>query len=137
MADRDRSGVAHPRLSVLIFTYNRQRMLADCLDSVVPTTADCEIGVFDDGSTDGTAELVRGYAERDPRIRYFQQPTNVGLLANIEKAAKEARGEYITLLADDDSVEPGNYERKVAILEAYPRVGFIYSLAYAADENLQ
>src|SRR6267143_2469685 len=126
----------HPRLSVLIFTYNRERMLADCLDSVVQTTVECEIIVFDDASTDGTPELMRTYSDRDPRIRYFRQPTNVGLRANVETATQHARGEFLTLLADDDSVEPGNYERKVGILEAHPEVGFVYSLAYATDENL-
>jgi glycosyltransferase involved in cell wall biosynthesis len=131
------SSGADPRLSILILTYNRQRMLRDCLDSVLPTTADCEIVVFDDASTDGTPELVRTYIDRDPRVRYFRQPTNVGVSANVETAAKEARGEFIALLADDDSVEPGNYERKVAILEAFPDVGFVYSLAYATDENLR
>jgi glycosyltransferase involved in cell wall biosynthesis len=60
----------------------------------------------------------------------------MGVTANLEAAAKEARGELIALLADDDSIEPGNYERKVAILEAYPEIGFVYSLAYATDENL-
>jgi hypothetical protein len=126
-----------PKLSVLIFTYNRERMLAECLDSVVPTQANCEILIFDDASTDGTPELVGKYAERDPRIRYFRQPTNVGVTANVELAAREARGEFITFLADDDGVEPGNYERKVGILDDYPQIGFIYSLAYATDEHLQ
>jgi glycosyltransferase involved in cell wall biosynthesis len=128
--------MTRPRLSVLILTYNRERMLADCLDSVMLTTADCEIAVFDDASTDGTTELVRSYADRDPRISYFRQPANVGLAANVEAAARMAKGEFIAFLADDDSVEPGNYEHKVAILEAYPAIGFVYSLAYATDENL-
>ena len=129
-------GPARPKLSVLIFTFNRQAMLAQCLDSVLLTSVDCEIVVFDDASTDGTFELVHAYADRDPRIRYFRSPTNVGVIANMEIAAVEARGEFVALLPDDDSVEPGNYERKVAILDAYPRIGFVYSLAYAVDENM-
>jgi glycosyltransferase involved in cell wall biosynthesis len=128
--------MVRPRLSVLIITYNRERMLAECLNSVMLTTADCEIAVFDDASTDGTTELVRSYADRDPRISYFRQPANVGLAANVETAARMANGEFIAFLADDDTVEPGNYEHKVAILEAYPAIGFVYSLAYATDENL-
>jgi glycosyltransferase involved in cell wall biosynthesis len=102
---------------------------------VLPTTVDCEILIFDDGSTDNTPELVRAYADGDPRIRYIQRPTNVGMMANFE-GMKEARGEFVTLLADDDSVELGNYERKVALLDTNPHIGFVYSLVYAADENL-
>ncbi|GAC1313682.1 MAG: hypothetical protein NVSMB2_01950 [Chloroflexota bacterium] len=123
-----------PTLSILVFTYNRRRMLADCLATVLPTTADCEILVIDDASSDDTAELVLDYAQRDPRIRYIRRETNVGVTANVEFAAQLARGELISFLADDDSVQPGNYERKVALLNAYPDIGLVYSLAYGMDE---
>jgi glycosyltransferase involved in cell wall biosynthesis len=130
------SASPHPKLSIVVTTYNREHMLAKCLDSIVPTTANCEILIFDDASTDGTPALVHSYADSDARIRYIQQPVNLGVTANVELGVKQARGDFIALIADDDSVEPGNYERKAAILEAYPEIGFVYSLAYGADENL-
>jgi glycosyltransferase involved in cell wall biosynthesis len=139
LAAEARSGhrsVQTPLLSILILTYNRERMLAECLKSVQSTASDCEIVVCDDASTDGTGDLLRAWVDHDPRIRYIRQPENVGMRANVETAAREARGKYIAFLADDDTVEPANYERKIAILEAYPQVGLVYSLAFATDQNL-
>ena len=87
-AETDGTGsfAGRPKLSILILTYNRQLMLVQCLDSVLLTTVDCEIVIFDDASTDGTPEVLRAYADRDPRIRYFRQPSNVGGAANFDAA---------------------------------------------------
>jgi len=123
-----------PKLSILILTHNRQHMLSECLDSVLPTVVDCEIAVFDDASTDNTAEVVKRYAARDPRIRYHRHDVNIGVNANVKAAMEQARGELICLLGDDDSVLPGNYEKKVAVLDAHREVGFVYSLAYFTNE---
>ncbi|HLG68804.1 MAG TPA: glycosyltransferase [Chloroflexota bacterium] len=124
-----------PVLSVTIPTYNRRDMLAECLASVQRTTVDCEILVIDDASTDDTADFIQKAAEADPRVRYHRQPANVGVQRNVETGLQLARGKYLAVIADDDWVEPGNYEKKLAILEQNPEVGFVYSLSYVLGEN--
>jgi glycosyltransferase involved in cell wall biosynthesis len=126
-----------PKLSIAITTYNRRLLLEQCLASVVETQVDCEIAIFDDASTDGTAEFVQNFVTKDPRIKHFRQETNVGMTANLRTALSHTSGEYICQLSDDDSVVPGNYEKKAAILDRYPEVDFVYSLAYMTDDSNQ
>ncbi|MGE3271029.1 MAG: glycosyltransferase family 2 protein, partial [Chloroflexota bacterium] len=69
-----------PRVSILVATWNRARFLPDALDSVLrQTMPDFEVIVSDKASTDDTEALVRGYAERDSRVRYFRNDENVGI----------------------------------------------------------
>src|SRR5436309_889785 len=75
--------MSRPRLSILVLTYNRERMLAECLDSLLPVQIpDCEILVFDDASTDGTPAVADEYAQRDSRVKYFRHQTNQGVFRN-------------------------------------------------------
>ncbi len=123
-----------PRLSVITLTYNRAELLEQCLGSVTANDVDAEFIVYDDASTDGTQRLMTRFNRtRDPRIRYFRQPFNVGFSRNAADAFACARGEYVCSVSDDDLVLPGNFERKVAILDANPGVGLVYSLAYAME----
>ena len=121
-------------LSIFVPTYNRQHMLPKCLESLRATTVDCEILVYDDASTDGTQQLMERLAKEDPRLRYFRQDVNRGAAANFKYFLEEARGEFLGDMADDDWALPGCYEKKVAILEAHPEVGFVYSFRYLYDE---
>ena len=127
-----------PRLSIIVLTYNRELMLADCLDSVTAVQIpDCEILLYDDASTDCTPEVCARYERTDKRLRSFRHPHNVGVFKNCEAALESAKGRYLAVIADDDSVLPGNFERKLAVLDSHPEVGLIYSLFYATDEHNQ
>lgn len=125
--------MATPKLSIVIPTYNRREYLAQCLDSLREVRVDCEIVISDNASTDGTAEMVAQRAQIDSRIRYVRNEHNLGLAANNNRALREARGEYLCLLGDDDLSLPGNFEKKTAILDAYPHIGLVYSLWYRID----
>lgn len=121
-----------------MLTYNRAHMLSDCLDSLFEVQIpDCEILVFDDGSSDNTPEVCAAYERKDQRVRTCRQPTNLGMLRNCAAALEAASGRYFSVIADDDSVLPGNFEKKVAILDAHPEVGLVYSLFYATNEQNQ
>ncbi|MCF6469348.1 glycosyltransferase family 2 protein [Nonomuraea sp. MG754425] len=81
-----------------------------------------ELVISDNASTDGTEELCRDLAARDPRIVYHRHPENVGLLGNFRHAARISRGAYIRWIGDDDRLEPACVSRALA--------------AFAADERL-
>src|SRR5438045_735726 len=124
-----------PRLSIVAPTYNRARMIPRFLESVQTITSDCEIIVMDNASTDDTQQVVCGFARRDPRIRYVRHSENIGVIANYNAAMEATQGEYVCCMGDDDSVLPGNFERKLALLDSHPEVGLVYSLWHRMDQH--
>ena len=100
--------MSRPLISVLIPAYNAERWIGDAIRSVqAQTIAAWELFVVNDGSTDGTSEVVRATA--DPRIRLVEQP-NAGVSPARNKALEHARGEHIAFLDADDAMLPGNLE---------------------------
>lgn len=90
-------------ISVIVPTYNRAHFLGDCLDAVLNQTRPVqEIIVVDDGSTDGTRELVTGYGDK---VRYLHQP-NSGKSAALNKAMAQCSGDCVWICDDDDLAEP-------------------------------
>jgi hypothetical protein len=94
---------ATPKVSVLTPTYNHERFLGPCIESVLSQSfEDWEMVILDDGSTDGTPFLARRYD--DPRIRYLRQ-TNRGIAnlgENYNTLLDESRGELVAILEGDD-----------------------------------
>lgn len=97
-----------PQISIIIPAYNAEQTVRRALDSVLAQAyADVEILVVDDGSTDGTADVVRGYGEK---VRLIQQG-NAGAGAARNRGVAEARGEFIAFLDADDAYLPGRLEK--------------------------
>lgn len=98
-------------LSIAIPTFNRAACLRECLDSIrvslsgVEAKDQCEVVISDNASKDDTALVVRAF-EKDLRIRYFRQVTNVGAHANFRAVADLAKGTYVWIFGDDDKVGP-------------------------------
>ena len=110
-----------PQLSVIVTSYNIEKYLAGCLDTVInQTLRDIEIIVVDDGSTDGTPEIIRDYAKKDPRIKPILLPENtVGGVASPANAGLDAAtGTYIGFADGDDYLELDMFEKLVAAAEA-------------------
>jgi glycosyltransferase involved in cell wall biosynthesis len=96
--------VVKPRVSVIVNCYNGERYLREALDSVfAQTLTDFEIIFWDNASTDGSADIARGY---DSRLRYFRSPENTSLGAARRAAVAEARGELLAFLDTDDRWYP-------------------------------
>lgn len=102
-----------PKVSVIIPVYNGERYLAACLDSVcAQSLRDLEILCVDDGSTDGTPEILRSYAARDGRVRVLtQRNINAGAARNL--GMRYATGEFFSFLDADDFFEPDMLESAV------------------------
>jgi glycosyltransferase involved in cell wall biosynthesis len=108
-------------VTVGVPTYNRAGPLARALESVLAQKhTDIELVVSDNASTDGTPAICAGFAERDERVRILRQPHNVGLTENFNRLLREASGELVMLLADDDWLEPTYVEQCLAALDADP-----------------
>ena len=93
------------KFSVIIPVYNVEAYLRDCLDSVLnQTCADWEAICVNDGSTDGSADILNEYAARESRVKVITQP-NGGLSAARNAGIKAAEGEYVLFLDSDDWLE--------------------------------
>lgn len=95
-----------PLLSLCLATYNRARRLdgylTHHLTALEAAGIDYELVASDNCSTDETPEILARYASRYPRMRVSRQPRNVGAHANILATLRQARGEVIVSIADDD-----------------------------------
>lgn len=99
-----------PKVSVIIPVYNREKYLKPCLDSVInQTLKNIEIICIDDGSTDGSLEILNEYVKRDGRIKIIEQKNQgPGLARNT--GLEIAEGEYIGFVDSDDWIDLNFYE---------------------------
>jgi Glycosyl transferase family 2 len=121
---------AAPRVSVIVPCYNAERYVAQALDSALTQDAvPLEVLVADDGSSDGTAEVLARYGER---IRVFHQDHGGPSRAR-NACLRAARGEFVALLDADDRFRPGKLAKQVAALDARPDVGLVYTGWHVID----
>lgn len=119
----------NPSVSLLVPVFNRADLLGPCLDSALAQTMDdLEVVVVDGASTDGTWDVCLRYADADPRVRVFRDPTNTGPVRGWWRCVEEARGTYATFLWSDDLLMPSFLERTVQLL-ADDDVAFAYTAA--------
>ena len=99
-----------PLVSVIIPTYNNERQLPRCIDSLLAQTyGNFELIAVDDGSTDGSGSVLDAYAERDARIRVIHRK-NGGVSSARNVGIDDAKGEYVTFVDGDDAVDPSYIE---------------------------
>lgn len=100
-------------ISVCMTSYNGKRYIQKQIETImVNLSSDDELIISDDGSTDGTIEIIHSYMEKDKRIRLLEGPKK-GVIANFEHAIQAAKGDYLYLADQDDLWEPN----KVAMVQ--------------------
>src|SRR6476659_8655894 len=122
-------------ISVIIPCYNNAPFVAEALDSVLHQTdakAIKEIIVVDDGSTDGSASVIKEKAALYPLIKYIYQK-NGGLSAARNTAIKQAQGSYIAFLDADDVWPPEKIEKQHEAIQRYPEAGLLYTDFFRYD----
>ncbi|MBM6774616.1 glycosyltransferase [Olsenella profusa] len=106
-------------VSVVIPVYNAEGTLDECLDSIEGQThRDLEIVCVNDGSTDGSAQIMRAHAARDPRIVIVDKP-NEGYGASCNRGIDVSRGAWVAIVEPDDTLEPTCYEELLACAARY------------------
>jgi glycosyltransferase involved in cell wall biosynthesis len=114
-------------VSIVVATYNRSKLIRECLESLLAQTyRDLEIIVVDDGSTDNTQAVVTEIARKDHRVRYFPRP-HVGAPPSRNFGLEQARGEYVGFFDSDDLWPPNYIETMVGRLQASPDFDVVYS----------
>jgi glycosyltransferase involved in cell wall biosynthesis len=110
-----------PLVSIIICCYNRAHLLPETIASALSQNySPVEIIVFDDGSTDGTAAMMKDYGGH---IKYFRQE-NQGIAVARTQACKLAQGEYIAFLDDDDRISTDRIDLLYAALQRFPAAVF-------------
>ncbi len=125
-----------PLISVVIPVYNADRYIGAALESVLAQTYRVfEVILVNDGSTDGSGAILRAFAQRDPRIRLFENDGNQGLSVTRNRGVHEARGEYIANLDADDTAAPNRLARQLEYFETHPECTVLGGQAIYVDED--
>ena len=128
--------MSEAKVTVAIPTYNRARLLKISLESVLAQDyPDFRVVVLDNASTDDTEAVVRSLAQRDQRVTYLRNETNIGILRNWNRAIEVNSCPYLSILNDDDVMLPGFIRESVSALNKHPRAGFSFTLTRAIDLN--
>jgi glycosyltransferase involved in cell wall biosynthesis len=108
--------------------FNGERFLSETLDSLLAQTfTDFELRIADNASTDATAAICQAYAEKDSRIIYHRHSENLGAFRNAEWLYRQARGEFLMLVGDDDVYEPYCLDRLLERIRGHGNVILVYS----------
>jgi len=120
--------MSDPAVSVLLPVRDAGPLLDACLASLArQTLTDLEVVAVDDGSTDGSGELLRAWAAQKPWMRVIHQPPD-GLVAALNRGLAACRGALVARMDADDIAHPRRLELQAAVLEARPEVGVVSCL---------
>ena len=111
-----------PKITVIMPVYNASSYLEEAISSILNQTFDdFEFLIFNDGSTDNSADIVQSY--NDKRIKFIDSNLNKGYVYHLNHCIDLAQGEYIARMDADDISLPRRFEKQVAFMDANPNVG--------------
>ncbi len=114
-------------IGVALTTYNGEQFLARQLDSILSQSLRPDMIVaVDDGSHDGTLKILSTYAQKNPTLKVFQNPSNLGYIKNFAKAIGLCRTDFVALSDQDDIWHPEKLARCVGALQQNPGAGLCY-----------
>jgi glycosyltransferase involved in cell wall biosynthesis len=132
-----RPGSEGPLVSIGMPVYNGERFIRQALESIlVQDYGNFELIISDNASTDATSDICQKYADRDARIRYVRNETNLGASPNHKRVFEMARGEYFKWAAHDDECLPTFLGRCMSVFEEAPQsVVLVYPQSLIIDEG--
>lgn len=131
--------MTNPLVSIITPTYNHEKFISDCIESVLQQTySNWEMIIVDDGSTDRTYEIALQYASKDDRIKVFTQK-NVGIFRLAETynfALSKSEGKYIAVLEGDDVWVAEKLEWQINEMEKNENIVLSWGRAYSSSFDL-
>jgi len=123
-AEENKDWAAAPKVSVLMAVHNGEKFVQEAIASLYGQTyQDFELIVVDDGSTDGTPEVLQQV--KDSRTFIYRNAENQGLTKSLNKGLRLCRGDYVARMDADDVSAPERFARQVAFLEGHPDVALV------------
>ena len=116
----------HPLISVIMAVYNSEKYLTEAIESVLNQTfSNFEFIIVNDGSKDGSEDIIKKYLKKDSRIIYLKNNKNLGQSITRNKAIKKATGKYIAIVDSDDICVPTRFKKQVNFLEKNDEIGVL------------
>jgi len=125
-----------PEVSVLMSVRDGGAFLAPAVESILgQSLTDLEFIIIDDGSGDGSWEMIQDFARRDRRIRALRNPANLGLAASLNRGLDVAQGRILARQDADDISLPQRLERQADFLNARPDTALLGTAVSPIDEQ--
>lgn len=122
-------------ISIVLPVYNGERFLSDSIESIINQTyPHWELLVLDDCSTDNTPAIVNEYVNKDRRIKYFRNQSNLKLPKNLNIGFSLANGDFLTWTSDDNKFHKQALEKMITSLKGNG-IDFAFSSCNVIDEN--
>ncbi|MBR1753271.1 glycosyltransferase family 2 protein [bacterium] len=118
------------KISIITASYNYENYIKETIESVLAQTyQNWEMIIVDDGSKDNSVEVIKGYCEKDNRIKFYQHENgeNKGLCKTVQYGIEKAQSEWLAFLESDDIITPDYLQEKVNVIEKNPEINFIFN----------
>ena len=107
-----------PLVSVLMGSYNHDKFVSEAIESVLGQTfQDFELIIIDDGSKDGSKQIIKNYSKKDDRIKPIFHSKNLGIPKTFNELIGKAKGKFISFTASDDVWVKNKLEKQLEVLE--------------------
>jgi len=125
----------HTDLSIILVNYNTKELTRKCLESVFSSVASYkfEIILSDNGSTDGSVEMIR---DKFPQVKLIENKANLGFSKGNNVAIKQASGRLILLLNTDTEIRPDTLDLSIKYMDGHPDVGILGAKILLPDGKL-
>jgi len=124
------------KISVVMASYKHYKWLSEAIESVLNQTyKNIEFVIVDDCSNDGSAEIIKEYAEKDDRIKYEILDRNVGASLATKKCFSMITGKYVAIMNSDDVWFLDKLEKQINIFNENPDLGAVFALPQFIDQD--
>lgn len=125
-----------PKVTVLVGTYNHKNVVVETLKSIDQQTyKNIDVIISDDGSTDGTREILTEFVKNRSNFSLHLQEKNLGITKNYNFLADKAAGDYVATFSGDDVMCSNKIELQVNLLESNPSASFCHHAVYDLDAD--
>lgn len=127
-----------PAISIVMAAYNEELSVGSAIQSIIDQTFKrWELIIIDDGSIDGTVEVIHTFTEKDSRIISLKNKSNIGLPASLNKGIAVSQGAYIARADADDLNLPARLEKQFKFMQDNPEIDVLGTGAFLLDESRQ
>lgn len=129
--------MSNPLVTIASTTFNMEAYIGEAIESWLAqeTSFPTEIIVSDDGSTDGTCDIVRGYIKKHPNIRLISTG-HIGKMPNFIRSLKESKGKYVALCDGDDYwIDTHKLQKQFDFMESNPEFSECFTNSYVINTN--